>query len=322
VLPKVAKSLDSAEGTPVYDFIKRVKFWGRGVGLNEAINYSFTGSDDLDRLNLPEEGRVFIANPLSEEQNVMRTELAPGLLNALKNNLAQGNHHIRLFEVAKQFVHDETSETETREQSRLGILLYGPRHAQEWPWTHGDVDYLDIKGLVEHLLADSLKLEAPVFTLAEGGHSYLEPCVQVSVSGQAVGLVGRVREEMADYYHARKDVWLADFNLDVLRDMVDAHKINFQPLPVFPPSRRDVTVIGPVTLGADAIRETILGAGVDILESVELVAEFVPEGQEEERNLSFRLTYRSPTKTLKDKQVDKEHQKILAALEKSLPIRF
>ncbi|WFS61500.1 phenylalanine--tRNA ligase subunit beta [Pseudodesulfovibrio thermohalotolerans] len=322
VLPKVAKSLESAEGTPVYDFIKRVKFWGRGVGLNEAINYSFTGSDDLDRLNLSEEGRVFIANPLSEEQNVMRTELAPGLLNALKNNLAQGNHHIRLFEVAKQFVHDETSETETREQSRLGILLYGPRHAQEWPWTQGDVDYLDIKGLVEHLLADTFKLEAPVFTLAEGGHPYLEPCVQVSVSGQAVGLVGRVREEMADYYHARKDVWMADFNLDGLRDMADAHKINFQPLPVFPPSRRDVTVIGPVTLGADAIRETILGAGVSILESVELVAEFVPEGQEEERNLSFRLTYRSPTKTLKDKQVDKEHQKILAALEKSLPIRF
>jgi phenylalanyl-tRNA synthetase beta chain len=59
---------------------------------------------------------------------------------------------------------------------------------------------------------------------------------------------------------------------------------------------------------------------------VSLVAEFVPEvqpeGREEERNLSFRLTYRSPTKTLKDKQVDKEHKRILDALEKNLPIRF
>ncbi|WP_338667523.1 phenylalanine--tRNA ligase subunit beta [Pseudodesulfovibrio methanolicus] len=322
VLPKVAKSLEGVAGTPVYDFNKRIKLWGRGVGLNEAINYSFTGSDDLDRLNLPEAGRVFIANPLSEEQNVMRTELAPGLLNTLKNNLAKGNNHIRLFEVAKQFVFDETSETETREQTRLGLLLYGPRHAEEWPWAHGDVDYLDIKGHVEHLLTDTLKLEEPVFTVAEGEHPYLTPCVQVSVSGEAVGVIGRIREEMADYYHARKDVWLGDFNLDGLRDMVDAHKIDFRPLPVFPPSRRDVTVIGPVTLHADAIRETILSAGVDILESVELVAEFVPEGQEEERNLSFRLTYRSPTKTLKDKQVDKEHKKILDGLEKNLPIRF
>ncbi|HKI82368.1 MAG TPA: phenylalanine--tRNA ligase subunit beta, partial [Pseudodesulfovibrio sp.] len=322
VLPKVAKSLEGEGGTPVYDFIKRVKQWGCGVGLSEAINYSFTGSDDLDRLDLPEVGRVFIANPLSEEQNVMRTELAPGLLGTLKNNLAKGNNHIRLFEVAKQFVFDETSETETREQTRLGILLYGPRHAEEWPWAQADADYLDIKGHVEHLLTDTLKLEAPVFTVAEGEHPYLEPCVQVTVSGESVGLIGRVREDKADYYHARKDVWLADFNLDGLREMVDAHKITFKPLPVFPPSRRDVTVIGPVTLNADAIREPILGAGVSILESVELVAEFVPEGQEEERNLSFRLTYRSPTKTLKDKQVDKEHKKILAALEQNLPIRF
>ena len=104
--------------------------------------------------------------------------------------------------------------------------------------------------------------------------------------------------------------------------MVDEHKIEFAPLPVFPPSRRDVTVIGPATLHADTIRQAILDTGIAILESVELVAEFVPEGQEEERNLSFRLTYRSPTKTLKDKQVDKEHNKVLAALEKNLPVHF
>jgi phenylalanyl-tRNA synthetase beta chain len=65
--------------------------------------------------------------------------------------------------------------------------------------------------------------------------------------------------------------------------------------------------------------------GVDILESVELVAEFVPQDQEEgseERNLSFRLTYRHPARTLKDTQVDKEHGRILDALTSSLPVRF
>ncbi len=93
---------------------------GAGIGLNEAVNYSFVGSDDLDRLNLPEEGRVFIANPLSEDQNVMRTDLAPGLLNTLKNNLAQGNNHVRIFEVAKKFLADAESETETSEHTRLG----------------------------------------------------------------------------------------------------------------------------------------------------------------------------------------------------------
>ena len=321
VLPKVAKSLDTESGVSEYAFIKRIKTWGAGVGLNEAINYSFVGSDDLDRLHLPEEGRVFIANPLSEDQNVMRTDLAPGLLNTLKNNLSQGNNHVRIFEVAKKFVRDADSETETRENARLGMLFYGQRHADEWPWGSEDSDYLDIKGHVEHLVEDCLKLEMPVFTLVPE-HAYLEPCVEVTLGGTALGFLGKVKADIADYYHARKDVWLADFDLDALRIMVEAHKIAFTALPVFPPSRRDVTVIGPATLHADAIRQVIVSVGVDILESVELVAEFVPGGQAEERNLSFRLTYRSPTKTLMDKQVDKEHKKVLEALEKSLPVRF
>ncbi|BCS87888.1 phenylalanine--tRNA ligase subunit beta [Pseudodesulfovibrio sediminis] len=321
VLPKVAKSLDTVSTGTEYDFIKRIKTWGAGVGLSEAINYSFVGSDDLDRLNLPEEGRVFIANPLSEDQNVMRTDLAPGLLNTLKNNLAQGNNHVRIFEVAKKFVADAESETETREFTRLAMLLHGPRHANEWPWGVADADYLDVKGLIEHLVEDSLKLEQPEFTLMEG-HAYLEPCVQVSVNETPVGFIGQVKGDIADFYYAKKAAWLADVDLDQLRDMVENHKIEFAPLPVYPSSRRDITVIGPATLTADVIRTAILDTNIKILESVELVAEFVPEGQDEERNISFRLTYRSPTKTLKDKQVDKEHKKILEALEKNLPIHF
>lgn len=322
VLPKVAKRMDGAVAADtVYGFIKRIKTWGAGAGLNEAVNYSFVGDDDLDRLNLPAEGRVHIANPLSADQNVMRTDLAPGLLNTLKNNLAQGNNHIRIFEVAKRFVADSESETETAEFVRLGLLMHGPRHAAEWPWPNEDIDFLDVKGHIEHLIEDTLKLGAPEFVLAEE-HAYLEPCVEVKVGDEVIGFMGKVKEDIADFYHAKKPVWLADLNLDDLRAKVMGHNIVFKPLPVFPPSRRDVTVIGATTIQTQTIMDTIENSGTKLLESVELVAEFVPEGQEEERNLSFRLTYRHPTKTLKDKQVDKEHKKVLAALEKNLPIRF
>lgn len=322
VLPKVAKSLDTVdEGLTEFSFIRDVKTWGAGVGLKEAINYSFVGDDDLDRLGLPAEGRVHIANPLSEDQNVMRTDLAPGLLNTLKNNLAQSNNHVRIFEVAKRFVADSESETETREFVRLGMLAYGPRHAADWPHEAGEADYLDVKGYVEHLVQDHLKLDEPSFVLVDE-HPYLAPCVEVKLGEDVIGFMGKVKEEIADYYHAKKEAWLADLDLDVLRAIVNGFEIKFENLPTFPPSRRDVTVIGPATLPAQAIRDAITNAGIKILESVELVAEYIPEGQEEERNLSFRLTYRHPTKTLKDKQVDKEHQKVLAALEKELPIRF
>ncbi|WP_419785125.1 phenylalanine--tRNA ligase subunit beta [Pseudodesulfovibrio sp.] len=321
VLPTVSKALEGGVADSEYGFIRSIKLWGAGIGLNEAINYSFVGDEDLNRLNLPVEERVHIANPLSEDQNAMRTNLAPGLLNTMKYNMAHGNGHIRVFEVAKRFYADASSETETRECLGLGILLTGPRHAADWPWGTEDVDYLDIKGHVEHLLRNHLKLAEPEFALAEE-HAFLEPCVEVRVDGTLVGLIGKVKNDVADFYHARKDVWLAEMDLDALKAMAEANAITFAPLPVFPPSRRDVTVIGPATLTAAAIRKVIEEAGVSILESVELVAEYVPEGQEEERNLSYRLTYRSPTKTLKDKQVDKEHQKVLEALQSKLPVHF
>ena len=321
VLPRISKTFDASviAETP-YGFYRRIKNWGRGVGLHEAINYSFVGDDDLDLLGLPKEGRVNIANPLSEDQNVMRTELAPGLLNTVRHNLAQGNSHIRVFEIAKKFIKDETSDTETREQSRLGIMLNGPRSGAEWPNEQGDADYMDVKGLVEHLLAD-LKLGEAIFSLAED-HSYLEPCVNITLGKQEIGFMGMVKADIADKYHAKKEVWMADLNADLLRDIVMAHKIKFETLPVFPPSRRDVTVIGPVSLHAETIKDAILGLKLPLIESVELVNVFVPEGQVGERNLSFRITYRHGQKTLTDKAVDKEHKKVLAGLEKSLPVRF
>lgn len=238
----------------------------------------------------------------------------------MRHNLAQGNTHIRVFEIAKKFIKDPESDTETREQTRLGIMLNGPRSAAEWPNEQGDADYLDVKGLVEHLLAD-LKLGEASFALVED-HSYLEPCVSISLEDKEIGFMGMVKPDIADKYHAKKEAWMADINADLLREMVMEHNIKFQTLPVFPPSRRDVTAIGPVSLHAETIKQAILDLKLALIESVELVNVFVPEGQEDERNLSFRITYRHGQKTLTDKAVDKEHKKVLAALEKALPVRF
>ncbi|WP_018123818.1 phenylalanine--tRNA ligase subunit beta [Desulfovibrio oxyclinae] len=318
-LPRVAKSLEgTVTAETEYGFVKGLKYWGMGVGLNEAINYSFVGGEDLDRLNLPEEGRVPIANPLSEDQNVMRSDLAPGLLNTLKHNLAQGNTHIRVFEVARKFTADSESDTQTRENLRLGILLYGARHANEWPWPAEDADYLDLKGHVEHLLDNHFKLPACCFSLVEN-HAYLEPCVDVRVCDRSVGFMGRVKDDIADFYHARKDVWLADVDAQALRELRDEHVIKFNELPKFPPSRRDVTLVCPMDLNAGTVVDTINEMKLPLLESVELVAEFIPEG-EDRRNLSFRLTYRHANKTLKDKEVDKQHKRLVDELVEKLPV--
>jgi len=335
VLPKISKSLDSVQMSDTeFGFIQALKAWGVGSGLREAVNYSFVGTEDLDRLNLPVEGRIKIANPLSEDQNVLRTEIAPGLLNNVRHNLAQGNASLRLFEVAKAFVEDAASDTGARENSRLGVLVHGARHSQEWPWEQSEADYLDVKGLVENLLAH-LRLGAGSYVL-EPEHPYLAPCVRVEVATKAgpklVGRIGRVEPKIADAYHARKEVWLADLDVDLLRALSRATKPSFKSLPKFPPVRRDVTVICPATLHAEAVEAAIRELKPKNLESLALVAVYAPEaasedkaasdGKAAERNLTFRLTYRHAERTLVDKEVDKEHGKVLAGLPQKLPVRI
>lgn len=320
-LPAVSRPLERF-GQPEsrYAFLSSIKSWGCGLGLNEAENYSFVGHKDLDHLGLPREGRIDIINPLTEEQNVLRTELAPSLLQNVRTNIAHGNMGVRLFEVANVFEADAASETTARECARLGIVMYGSLYDTAWPNAEVDAGYADVRGLVEHFAA-FLHLDAPVFVRDDGAHSFLAPCVRVSLCGKPVGVIGQVRPQLADAYHARKPIWLAELDLETVEALHREARIVFRPLAVFPPSRRDVTVIAPLTLSVSAIEEHIRKMGIAILEDVTLIDLYEPKDSGE-RNLTFRLTFRKADRTLKDAEVDKEREKVAQSLTGNLGVRI
>jgi phenylalanyl-tRNA synthetase beta chain len=318
-LPRVERSLDAAAAhESKYAFWSRVKHWACGLGLNEAVNYSFVGHADLDLLRLPAEGRISIRNPLSAEQDVLRTELAPGLLQNLRHNLAQGAQGLRLFELAHVFVADAALETTARECGRLAILLYGQRFDAAWPHKGEEADYHDLKGLVEHLCA-AFHLPLPSCrTVAEPGRFL--PCVHISLGDSLFGRMGRVLPEIAYSFHARKDVWLAELDLDLLYDLHHAAEVRFVPLPVFPPVRRDITVIGG-SLDAGAVLAHVRDMGLDLLEDIHLIDLF-EQKDSDERHLTFRLTFRHTARTLQDAAVDKERDKVAQSLRRVLGVRI
>ncbi len=320
-LPFVHRSLDDF-GHPEshYDFLLRVKRWGSAAGLNEAENYSFLSHKDLDLLGLPNQDRISILNPLSEEQAVLRTELTPGLLGTVRHNIAHGNTSLRLFEVANAFTLDKTSETTAKESPKLAIALYGPLRAGNWPDAERDADYSDLRGLVEHFIT-YLDLPMPVCRRDDGSHPYLSPCVVIEVAGESVGVMGRVRPAQADAFHAHKPLWTAELDLTILRKLHDAARVQFKPLAVYPASTRDITVMAPAMLSVNAINDCLAGGDIRFLESFTLVDLFEPEGKDE-RNLTFRLVFRHPERTLKDAEIDKEREKACALLTSSLGVRI
>ncbi|MBD5538914.1 MAG: phenylalanine--tRNA ligase subunit beta, partial [Desulfovibrio sp.] len=321
-LPPLHRRLDAA-GAPEsrFAFWGRIRQWGAGLGLNEAVNYSFVGHEDLDFLKLPAKGRISVMNPLSADQDVLRTALAPGLLRDLRNNLAQGAQGLRLFELANIFEADPASETTARETGMLGILLCGRRHETAWPHGEEDMDYADIKGMVTNLLG-FLHLGAPECRQREG-HPFLLPAVDILVNGEKIGAMGRVMPAIASEFHARKPVWLAELDLEILRRLHDAVAVSFRALPVYPPVRRDITVIARPGLAVGEVIEAVRGLGLPLLEDVALVDCFEPGGEDAgERHLTFRLTFRHADRTLNDAEVDKVRAKVAESLTRKLGVRI
>lgn len=319
-LPSIPQNL-AAFGAPEgrHAFMMRIKHWAAGLGLNEAVNYSFVGNKDLDFLGLPPEGRVNIMNPLTAEQDVLRTELAPGLFQNVRQNIAQGANGVRLFEVAEAFRLDASSETTVKEVRHLAMVLYGARHDDVWAHEDADMDYVDLKGLVEKLFA-YLRLPLPSFSVEE--HSYLAPAVRMTMpDGTIVGVIGRLKPALADAYLARKAVWYADVDMDYLHAASQNMRPVFQSLPVFPAVRRDITFIAPRTLHVETLLESVRGVKTSLLESVELLYIYEPEGSAD-RNVTCRLTFRRADRTLQDGEVDKEREKIASALVKNLGVKI
>ena len=97
--------------------------------------------------------------------------------------------------------------------------------------------------------------------------------------------------------------------------------MNFKSLLVFPPVRRDITVIAPQNLQASEVLAAIKKLAPAILTDARMVDLFQPADLKE-RNLTFRLTFRDASRTLQDSEVDKARDKIATGLVKELPVKI
>ncbi|MCQ2444300.1 MAG: phenylalanine--tRNA ligase subunit beta [Mailhella sp.] len=315
-IPQVLARFGEPEGR--HAFMMRVKHWAAGLGMNEAVNYSFVGNRDLDHLGLPREGRVVIMNPLTAEQDVLRTELAPGLFQNVRQNISQGASGVRLFEVAEAFTADPASDTTVREVRHLAMVLYGSRYEESWAHADEDMDYIDIKGIVEKLFA-YLGLAKPSFSMAEG-HPYLAPAVAVKLAdGREAGVIGRLKPALADEYLARKAVWYADVDMDLLRAESSVSRRVFRQLPVYPAVKRDVTFIASRSVLVQDVLSAVSGVKTSLLEGAELLDVYEPKDSGS-RNITVRLTFRRADRTLQDGEVDKEREKIVSGVVKALGV--
>jgi len=294
-LPKVSKSLTESHELTEFGFLAQIKAFAAGAGLHEAVIYSFVGQADLDLLGIDPACRVCVANPLSEDQNVMRPMLAPGLLLTVRHNLAQGNANLRLFEAARVYAADPASPTTAREASRFGLVLHGSRHPEGWPWPKDGKSATPIA-------RDWSNTSCAVAPARRHLHPGRQPALAGPPGGRPggrrpTGLFGPSRARSGRRLPCPLGTVAGRTRCDALRQLVAARQ------PSFTPCRASAGAPGHHP-GRTADRfggrllDTIRGASPAIFEDVLLLDAYKPQKTPPTAGSPSRITYRPPGKEL------------------------
>ena len=291
-------------------------------GLTEVITYSLTNLESVARLHPAREAPdpqayIRLANPLSADREFMRRTLMNALLETMADNL-RFVERVAIFEIARVYLPQPGQELPD-EPRRLAVAMSGPRHAVSWtPTMEGEIDFYDLKGVVEALL-DRLNLTERAFEPTDHATFQEGRVARLLVAGQEVGLLGEVHPLVRENFGLpAQRVCLAEFDLDAILSQVPDVQY-YEPLSRFPAVTRDLALVVDAGLSAVQVREAIGRAGGKLLQKVELFD--VYRGEQlppDKKSLAYALTYQADDRTLTDEEVNRLQDRIQKKLKGKL----
>jgi len=286
-----------------------------GFGFQEILTYSLVSLEKLQKLSPKLELRIpplRVANPMTREQEYLRTSLRSGLLATLSHNQKFEQAGIRLFEIGKVFLPRGKDLPEEKEM--LCAVLSGPRTELSWQADKEPLDFFDAKGVVENLL-NQLGLKAS-FDIGDDEILFPGRRADIIVEDDKVGIVGDVHPRVAQAFELSGATGLIEIDLEEVLAKITGVK-EYQPIPRFPSVTRDIALVVDEQVSYQTVE--------NIIQSFSLVTEVnlfdlyrgkqIPEVK---KSFAIRIIYQSPSYTLTDEEVDQTQEQMLARLRQEL----
>jgi phenylalanyl-tRNA synthetase beta chain len=225
---------------------------------------------------------------------------------------------VAIFEVGRVFLPEEPDAGGLpKEPRRLGIALAGRSRPLSWTDKPRSVDFYDLKGAIEALLAH-LGVEGARYTPLHQAPFHPRRAAELAIQGESVGVLGEVHPAVAERFDLKGRVYLAELDLEALLAHVKDERI-YSPIPRFPGIRLDLAVVLDETVPSERVEQIIWQNGTELLRRVALFdvyrGEPVPPGQ---KSLAYALFYQSDERTLTDEDAQGIHQRVIEALRREL----
>ncbi|MEW6033825.1 MAG: phenylalanine--tRNA ligase subunit beta [Chloroflexota bacterium] len=311
----IAAPIPSYEPSPVLLLKERLRDILVACGLQEVITYSLTSLENLKRtmpdLSLPGPMPLRMANPMSREQEYLRTSLRPRLLLTLAQN-QRYEDSVKLFEVGRVYL--PRSGDLPQEAEALCAVFGGASQERSWRAKEAPVDLFDAKGVAEAVL-ERLGVDAS-FVPGEDAGLRRGRCADIVAGGERVGVLGEVHPRVVENFEATGPVYLLEMELDRLLPCVSTG-VRYRPLSRFPATVRDIAVVVEAGVRFQSVLDLV--RGFPLVSQVTLFDVYqgdqVPQGK---KSLAFRVVYQSPTHTLTDEEVNGVQQRMIEALKDKL----
>jgi phenylalanyl-tRNA synthetase beta chain len=299
-LPTTLPAREKAVGglTQAQRLQRRMEDAMRDRGLFEVVTWSFTASETLERLRLGNVPLLRLANPLSEDQSVMKPLLLPGLLDVAARNVAYGRIGASYFESARVYRMAGPLDS-PGDGSPRGAVPVAERHHLA---AYVPGDFFAAKGVLEGLL-ESIRVP---FVVEPGERPFLHPGRSASVvvgdDEQKLGWIGELHPLVTRAWDLPGGAAF-EVDLGALAEIPGgAH--GYRAVSTLPAVVQDIAVVVADDVPAADVEATVREAGGELLERLRLFdvyrGEQVGEGS---KSLALRLEFRAPDRTLTDEEV-------------------
>ena len=284
---------------------RRIRSCLISAGLYEARPMPFVK-------NGPDAHRV--RNPLAEDEAFLRSHVLDSLGSRVEYNWSHMQKNVRLFEIGTVFTEETDPQTHApSERMHVGAVITGDARPAHFTESHPPrFDEWDAKAVAESVAEVAYPGRDVALSPSVGDVLWV-----VTANDKAIGNVRKLALDAP--------VWAAPvYGIEIDLEPVSGGSAlpPYRPVPNMPAIEVDLALLVPDGVASAQVGEAIRGAAGELLESLIVFDEFRGAGVAEgTRSLAWRLTFRHPERTLRDREIQGRTAKILKDLEAALGIK-
>ncbi len=272
------------------------------AGWQEIITFSFVSAGTETALD-PSVKPVSVQNPIAAHLDVMRTSLLPGLIETLRTNLNRKAPRARIFEVGRIFRREGAG---FAQPVRLGGLAWGPALPEQWAEPSRDVDFFDVKGDLEALVAPH------TVTTERAGHPALHPgrAARILIDGVEAGWLGELHPRLVRHF----DLPRAPVVFEIAFDALTGGRVPAgRAVARTPVVRRDLALVVDETLPAHDLVRGLRAAAPAHVVDLSLFDVYRGRGLTDGRkSLAILVLMQDTSRTLTDADIDATEAALVA----------